>query len=310
MLDWIAERIVNLLTLGLYSSIVGIIDPAKPNEVLSIVVAGARIAISFFVLFLLMKKVCDRIGLADWIPPVLALIATALIAYLFHPWLAAEKSVRLMMGFVKTLSDESSVRVHTPFSPIASLHVSPPFSGWAGDLFTVFACAAAFYVLKAVDGKLALVSSAALASVLTGAKPLLAITILAAGLLASYALRKFGIASLLPIGISLSAAVSALQLPKWLALLLLTASMITVLISIFYIAGKAVSVVGSVKEKRAKWGMKVKPKKVLEEEAGEWDAAAVAIVLTFLFLASVTLFGATAVGLGTFAAMLVTAFRS
>ena len=111
---------------------------------------------------------------------------------------------------------------------------------------------------------------------------------------------KFRFLACYPLAVIVVLILYILQPPGWILTPGLIVALVLTLFPLFYVVGIAFYMVGEVLERREKLGMKVKPKKVIEEQAGEWDPVMVAVLLTAIFIAAVSLFGLTLSGLGVF----------
>jgi len=94
-----------------------------------------------------------------------------------------------------------------------------------------------------------------------------------------------------------------IQPPQQVLVAMIFSAFVISIMPFFYTLGWVIYTVGEFAEGREKFGLKIRPKKYLEEYYGEWDVNAVTIILTLLFVAVVILFGLTTTGIGTFAAI-------
>jgi len=108
-----------------------------------------------------------------------------------------------------------------------------------------------------------------------------------------------------PAAVILLCSAFLLQPPKAFLVLILTASFMLSLFPLFYLLGLILRAGGELFEAREKLGMKRRPVKVVEAEAGEWDPVAVALIGTLWFTAVIILFGSGLQGLTTFLAGLI-----
>jgi len=178
---------------------------------------------------------------------------------------------------------------------------------WIYYLITFVIIGLTFYILKSVSKWLALTVVGVEVALLLGISAGLVVTIVLIGLfvVASVYLIKSGyvVWSIYPIIVAVLLALSLISLPKALLIVILSVLLYLSLIPVFYAIGWFIAGVGELVEQREKFGLKVKPKKVIEEQAGVWDEVAIAVVLSALFLVSIALYGATILGVGTFMAL-------
>jgi len=184
---------------------------------------------------------------------------------------------------------------------------------WLYYVIVFIIIAITFYVLKHFNRYVAIVAVGIEVALLLGISANLVVTLLLIALfvIASAWLIKKGyvVWAIYPIIVAVLLTLTLVSLPKGLLVIILSVLLYLSLIPIFYAIGLFIAGVGELVEHREKFGLKVKPKKVIEETAGEWDAIAVAVVLSGLFLASIALYGATILGIGTFLALSTLLFK-
>jgi len=178
---------------------------------------------------------------------------------------------------------------------------------WLYFLIVIALVLIVFYILKHFNKVLAVIAVVTIISLGLGISANLIITLILVGFMVylSVMLVKKGryIVSIYPVLFSALLVLSLIQIPKSMLIILLLVLMYLALIPAFYLVGLAIAGVGEVLEQREKFGMKVKPKKVIEESVGEWDELAVSVVLSGIFMLSIALYGTTLLGLITFIAI-------
>ena len=141
---------------------------------------------------------------------------------------------------------------------------------------------------------------------LSDAKILDVIIITAAVALCYYLLRtKIRFLVVYPIALSLLAILDILQPPSNIAFTVFGVVFVLSLIPVFYIVGLFLMSIGAMRETRTKFGMKKKPIKIVEEEAGQYDPLVTSLILSLLFTASIILYGTTMGALGFFVTTVV-----
>jgi len=212
--------------------------------------------------------------------------------------------VNMLQVAFSSLKNITSVQMQVPDVEDYKLTMNTISFDWMYYIIALGIILASFYVLKHVNKYLAVAVAGIEIALLFGISSNLVVTITLIGLflvLAIYLFKKgYYVVGLYPVIVAVLLVLSMVSLPKNVLLLILMVLMYVSLIPVFYLIGLMFAGFGSIVEHREKLGMKVKPKKVIEEQAGEWDALAVAIVLSGLFLVSIALLGANVFGLATF----------
>lgn len=165
-----------------------------------------------------------------------------------------------------------------------------------------------FWLAKQLSRKLAVVIAMAEFALVFGISPHLVATIAVVALLAVLAYyliaKGYGIFAVYPVVLAVLTVMAMFSWPKSILVIVLGVLMYLTLIPLFYLVGWVISGLGELVEMREKI-VKVKPKKVIEEQAVAWDEVAMAVVLSGLFMLSIALYGTTLIGLGTFLALSV-----
>jgi len=341
-MDPIAEA-VSIVTLGTYSDINTILVPSSSD--VSALLATILVLLKLIMPTLAAYAIADR--LAGKQVAIIAAAATLIAVAVFtQPWAQmADVSSRISMlqtgladdspiEYTPTLLRDGPVNVALNYTELAldkfagsaallknatTISFGVPFSNekvridWLYYALIVALAAVGFFVVKQYNKYLAIAVIAVAVYLLLGipAELTARIVLLIAMVAAAYLLQKVHpVLVLYPAVAAALLLISMLTLPTNVVLVVLLVLMFLSLVPLFYFVGIVIAGVGKVVEEREKLGMKVRPKKMIEETAGQWDPVAVAIVLTSIFVAALALFGATIYGIGTFVGMAVGLIRS
>ncbi len=339
------DNALNIVTLGIYKDLLSLIPQhASPSSIaLAWIVLIARYALAGVAIYLVANRFLDR-------KLSLMVVAVALVAIVAvtQPWSLAGEMAKRMGGFESAISSAKMVdydpSVIKAFEPIfdgvnyansfmhgirenvsnikvpildvrnGKIGLESVSFGWIYYVLAFAIILLTFYFVKSVSGKLAFALVMAEVGLLLGIGTNLISIILICFALAymAYLLISKGyiVVSVYPIVVIALLVLSLFEIPKGLLVWILLILMYLVLIPMFYLIGWLIAGFGEILEGREKFGLKVKPKKVLEEQVGVWDELAIAIVLAGLFMVVVGVYGLNLVGIGTFTALSIMLFKS
>jgi len=300
-------------------------------------------------IFLFWRWVCERLKLIDLIPVLLTVATVIVALWFYNtPWNDAETIAMRVSSFSNALSSTSVNYTPSVLQPMINLtkmpvdfiddtlktvensipkNITAPVIQGDGSLptigssefdtswlrFLVYALLsfASIYLLSRISKVLAGVIAAIifLLAINISNDTIACIILIIACLAAIWLLRKTKILIAYPLTVIILCLAYILQPPQNILLLFLIAAFVVSLLPIFYGVGAGLYTAGEILEAREKLGMKLKPKKAIEEYAGRWDVNAVAIILTLLFVAIIGLFSVSLSGLGTFLAISVALLR-
>jgi len=345
----IIEWFVNLITLGLFKDIINLLPESNNPASLALAwsLHIARYVIIAFIIYSIAKRVLHRYALlVTAIATVLIVVLTqpwiaveetaerisGVDAIMkdysptkYKPSLLSVNVVNntlntiysyaeVVESSVAVVRNATSIKVGIPYIENYTVKFKQVSFEWLFYLLTLIAIFITFYILKHLNKYLAVVVALSLFAIfLLGVDVKLIFTIaliLALFLSAWYVFKHVKILAVYPIVIAIMLILSLIELPKLLLFCILISLMYISLIPVFYVIGSVIAEVGEIIERREKFGMKVKPKKVIEERTGEWDKLAVAIILSAVFLVAIVLFGANMYGLATFIGLTISLFRS
>jgi len=330
-MDIIAEAI-KVLTLGTYSDINLLLSPSPNNT--STVLAMLIIVLKYALLATAIYAFTSRFTSSK--NAVMVTAAALLVAVIItQPWTQGnEISSRISMlqnGFAdnsevkfnptllkswpaKDVIGFTSAALGSVYNATSSLKsattIKTPFMeiDWIYYVVLIIVSALAFYVLKTYSKLLAISVPAIMVMMLIGLPLQLVVAIILVIVLAvvAYYLQKLHpVLSIYPAVFAALVIISLISIPTNVLIALLMVLMFISLIPVFYLVGILLAGFGKVVEEREKLGMKIRPKKLIEETAGQWDPIAVAIILTALFVVVLAIFGANLYGIGTFVGLSV-----
>jgi len=345
----IIEWFINLITLGLFKDIINLLPENNNPASLALAWALyiARYIIIAFIIYSIAKRVlhryalpvaaiatvfiivltqpwiaveesAERIGGIDVImqdynltkyePSLLTVDVINSTLNMFYNY---TKVVESSVAVVKNIT---SVKVGVPYIENYTVKFKQVSFEWLYYFLILIAIFLTFYVLKHLNKYLAVVVALSLFAIfLLGVDVKLIFTIaliLALFLSAWYIFRYVKILAVYPLVVVIMLTLTLIELPRLVLFCILISLMYLSLIPVFYVIGSVIAEAGEIIERREKFGMKVKPKKIIEERTGEWDKLAVAIILSTVFLITIFLFGANVYGLITFIGLTISLFRS
>jgi len=293
----------------------------------------------FSALFFFFRTVCDRLGFTSLVALILSAAALIPILLFYNtPWNDADimagrisafmhafgsehnytpalcEAVNLTALPIRTLNESASgfatlLPNNTTMPAIVSQQGMPAVAvvnvdlSWLGFALCLAMAVAAAYLLSRFSRLVAALALFIVIAALMGLKAELLASVVLIVLciyLAWLAVKHKPVLACYPLAVVLVLCLYIAQPPGWILTPGLIAALILTLFPLFYAVGMTFYAVGEIMESREKLGMKVKPKKVIEEQVGEWDPVMVAAILTLLFVAVVSLFGLTLSGLGVF----------
>ena len=211
-------------------------------------------------------------------------------------------------GVVSSLPKNGTIPVVSGQQGLPAITTAEVDLSWLGAAICLALAAGIAYVLLRLSKLLAGLAFFVILAVAMGFREDIIASVVAIALCAYLAFllvrgerwSEFRFLACYPLAVIVILVLYILQPPGWILTPGLIIALVLTLFPLFYVVGIAFYMVGEVLERREKLGMKVKPKKVIEEQAGEWDPVMVAVLLTAIFIAAVSLFGLTLSGLGVF----------
>lgn len=348
-LNKIIELFVSCVTLGLFKDIVNILPKSDSPASLALAwaVTVARYAIVGFIIYAVTRRYIGRYAILATAIAVVAMVLVTQpwttvneVAERFGGLDAVMKdysltryspsllkvgyinnSLNLAYNYTESLEkavvsakNASYIKINVPHIENNTLTFRTVSLEWIFYLITLVAIFLVFYILKHLNKYIAVIVASSLFAMFflgISTRLIFDIALVLALILAAWYVFKFAkVLAIYPIVVAVMLLLSLVELPKFYLFITLVALMYLTLIPVFYAVGIAVAEIGEVIERRDKFGMKVKPKKVIEERAGVWDKFAVAVILSAVFLIAIVLFGANIYGLMTFIGIVASLFRS
>ncbi|RLI84683.1 hypothetical protein DRP07_00230 [Archaeoglobales archaeon] len=333
-------QLINILSLGSYNDLNSLISTTETNTAATVfawVLTVLKWGMAAFAIFSILRYVLDKLGFTPVMAVILTAIAmVGIFAFYNTPWNDASIVQSKVSGFMHAMNNTAVNYTPSLIQPIiaamtgpisavnssigylnsslpsnltvptiqgrsiASTTVNTSWIAWAIFIAIV---ALAIYIISRFNRLIAGIVAVVLFMVaLSIPDDLIAsvITIIVCAGLAYVLFRHVKILSAYPIAIAILTLAYMIQPPQAVLILMLIAVFIISLLPFFYGVGALLYGVGEIVESRERFGMKKKPKKVIEEYAGEWDPVMIALVLTLFFTGVIVLFGASLSGFGIF----------
>lgn len=348
-LNKIIELFITIITLGLFKDITNLLPKSSNLASLTLawaIIIG-RYAVIAFIIFVIANKYIRRYAIPATIITVVAIVMLTQpwitvneIAGRFggidvvmkdynltryYPSLLAvdivNSTFNLVYSYIESLEkavivmkNATSIKAGVPHIENNTVTFRTVSFEWMFYLIALVAILLVFYILKHLNKYIAVLVVASLFAMFffkISAKLIFVCTLILALILISWYVFKFvKVLVVYPIIIAIILMLSLIELPRSILFIILVVLMYISLLPVFYIIGIVVAEIGEIIERREKFGMKVKPKKIIEEKTGEWDKIAVALILSAVFLIAIVLFGANIYGIMTFIGMMMALFRS
>jgi len=348
LMDDVIANLINVLSLGIYQDIQNILHPhsSPASTALAWAIVVARFVFMALAVYAVVRKFAPNLTIPAIIASVVlatvvtqpwhvaegisnriggfeeAMSCTDLVDY--NPSLLKFPVIRDIISFIgdalekaeqgfNSIKNSTVISIPLPSISGNSLSLKPVTVEWLYYLIVFVIVLLTILVLKNVSRAVMVVAVLVEVALLMGVAlnvVALIVVILLLFVLTYYLVRhRWFVLAIYPFTIAMLLTLDMLKIPENTLLMLLVALMYLSLIPVFYAVGLTMAGVGEVIEHREKLGMKIKPKKVIEEAAGEWDARVVAVILTGIFMIAVMLYGANIFAVLTFLGMTAMVFR-
>lgn len=342
-------RVLEIVTVGIYRDLSNVISASQKLDsgIFSIVAVVLKYLITFLALYSIASLIAGRIGVDRKFALAASLAVMAVAAATVANPSEMMKNVDDRIGkYLGALSD-GSVRGYVP-TLIKGIHpieevikvtwypvdyvtnkipsnvtvptLSPGLKStevdvsWIKTVFAIIFAALLVYLVSKFSKVAALIVASIYVTPIFGVTTDMqsVITTIIASIVGAYFLisRKLIPLSIYPISIAIVLIMYLIQPPVNVLTVVLSALIIATLYPMFYLMSVAFYGVEEIVEKREKLGMKVKPKKYLEEQTGYWDIDYAAFVMTVVFAALIAIYGVNLIGLGTYAGFIYYILRS
>lgn len=331
------ETGINVVTLGLYGDISSMFTGSETTTEMQVVAAILTVVkwiLLFMALYFISRWICRRIKLTNFVVLAVTIIAVALICVFynnpmndyevismrlsslaeamstnitFKPDIVSVMSGVNLTGYIdERIPRNITVPVFTSSGGVPTITMQNADVSWLRVVIYLLIILVALIVITKVSRVLGgLIAVLGIGAILNFSNDVmvtillsLILIVVVSTIIFRFSRNRFVIAY--PIGLLVVLACYLIQPPSSILIPLLILALLLMLFPVFYLFGALIYMLGEVVEGREKLGMKVKPKRVVEEKVGRWDPVAVGIVLTSLFTLILVLYGVSIQGLGVF----------